>query len=263
MLITKTILIIVGLYLLVILFMYLNQERLIFYPTTLPSDYPFSEYSNIEELYFTSPDGAIIHALHFQKDNPKGIVLYFHGNARGLEDWGHAAHDFTSRGYEVLMQDYRTYGKSKGQLSEKAFHEDAMLLYQHLLKTNAEKDIILYGRSLGSGVACALGTQTNPRMVILETPYLSLLEMAGGKLSFIPTKWLLKYEFRNDLNIKKIKAPVYLFHGTNDELIPYQHAVELEKIYGKKILFTIPNGGHNNLGDFAAFQEGLTEVLGR
>ena len=258
----STIISILVIYIIACLILYWVQEKFIFFPTTLPKDYSFKQFRNFEEVYFKNGNNSQVHALHFKVPKPKGLVLYFHGNARALDTWAYAANDFIKRGYEVLMQDYRSYGKSEGTLSEKALHKDAMMIYNELNKKHHATDIIIYGRSLGTGIACQLATQVKARMVILETPYLSLVEMAKKKLFLFPVSLLLRYRMRNDLNIKKVQCPVHIFHGTEDELIPYEHAQRLEKLHGsKKILTTINEGTHNNLTDFDLFQDKLDDLL--
>ncbi len=259
--ILKLLLALAGIYVLISLLMYKIQENFIFYPEKLPPDYPFTEFDQVEEVYFPIDEQTRLHALHFHVDQPKGIVLYFHGNARALNDWGHAASDFTRRGYEVLMPDYRTYGKSIGVLSEKALFADAHLIYSTLLEKYDPSEIVLYGRSLGTGIACELATKVEAKMVLLETPYLSFLAMANNTMPILPASLLLRYKFRNDLNIRKIKMPVAIFHGTKDELIPYKQAVKLNEIYGKDVMTTLEGAGHNNLSDFPGFQAKLDEFL--
>jgi Lysophospholipase len=260
-LLLKILLSLLGIYLLICFLLYHNQERFIFYPEKLDDDYPFNEFDDVEEVYFPVDDQCRLHALHFKVDQPKGIVLYFHGNARAVNDWGYAAADFTRRNYEVFMPDYRGYGKSTGPRSEKAFFTDAKMFYDSLRQKYPADQIIIYGRSLGSGVACQLATQVEAKMVLLETPYLSLVAMAHESLPYFPANLLMRFQFRNDLNISKVKMPIYLFHGTKDELIPYKQAVQLQNQYGKEILTTIEDAGHNNLSEFASFQNKLDELL--
>ncbi len=259
---TKLFLAIAAIYLLATLYVYFRQESFIFYPTQLSPNYPFSEFGNVEEVYFQVDEQTLIHALHFHVEQPKGIVLLFHGNSQGLESWGHAAADFTLRGYEVMMPDYRTYGKSKGALSEKAFFDDAKLVYDSLLSKWEESDIILYGASLGTGIATQLATRVKAKLLILETPYLSMLEMVKIKMiPIFPVPLLLKYHFRNDLNIVNIHCPIHILHGTADELIPYSQAERLNELAGSNVLTTIDGGMHNNLGEFDDFQEKIGELL--
>ncbi|MEL6864891.1 MAG: alpha/beta hydrolase [Bacteroidota bacterium] len=258
----KLLLALTGVYVLVAMALYFLQERLIFYPTKLSPNYVFSQFDQVEERFAEPQPGVALHALYFRQPKAKGVVLYLHGNAGALDTWGYNADHLRPHGYEVLMPDYRQYGKSSGPWSEQAFYDDALFWYRELQKEYEEKDIVLYGRSLGSGFACQLATIVQPKLLILETPYSSILDMARNQTSIFPVQLLLKYHMRNDQNILNINCPVHLFHGTADELIPYAQALELSKIAkDPKILTTIVGGGHNNLGDFRAFHQQLAKLL--
>ncbi|MFT5764429.1 MAG: fermentation-respiration switch protein FrsA (DUF1100 family), partial [Saprospiraceae bacterium] len=251
-----------AIYLLICFFLYWKQESFIFHPTVLPPDYPFSEYGDVEEVFFPIKNGKI-HALHFRAPDPKGIILYFHGNSQGLESWGYAAEDFTKLGFEVFMPDYRTYGKSTGKLSEKGLHQDALLVYNYLLDTWPATKIIIYGRSLGTGIGTELATKVKAKLLILETPYRTMPAMANKTIPFVPIKWIIKYQFRNISKMRKLRCPVHIFAGTLDQLTPYQHAVALAKRTQNpaQTLTTIEGAGHNNIGDFPLYHEKLAEIL--
>ena len=254
---------IIGLiYIAICFFLYWKQESFIFHPTVLPSNYAFSEYQNFEELFFPIHNGKI-NALHFKTPNPKGIVIYFHGNSQGLESWGYVATDFTDLGYEVLMPDYRTYGKSGGQLSEKGLYEDALLIYNYILQYWSAEKIIIYGRSLGTGIGTELATKVNAKLLILETPYTTMPAMAHKTIPFVPIKWLLKYQFRNISKINKLKCPVHIFAGTDDLLTPYKHALALAQRTGnpETTLTTIKGAGHGNIGTFPLYHQKLKDLL--
>ena len=260
--IIQVLLIGVFLYFLLVAYLYWRQESYIFFPAILPQDYSFPEFENFKEEFFDTPDGARIHALHFFVEDPKGVVLYFHGNTGALTRWGHAAIDLVDLGYEVLMPDYRGYGKSTGRLTEKALHADARLLYTHLTEKWEENEIVLFGRSLGTGIATQLAVNHQPKLLILETPYTSIPAVSHAKLPFLPVKKLLRYRLSTAKIIQEVMCPVVIFHGTNDELIPYEQAVRLTKILGRPAtLITIEGGMHNNLGEFKEFHEGLRRVL--
>jgi len=246
---------------LVSLFIYWYQENLIFYPDVLPPDYQFNHFKEVEEIYYQPDATTSLHALRFTVDNPKGVILYFHGNARALDSWGYVAEEYTRRGYEIIMPDYRGFGKSTGVRSEENMISDAKYIYDQIKKKYKETDIVLFGRSLGTGIACAVAVVTQPRLLILETPYYSMLRMASEQMRFLPTSWLLRFHFRTDLNLKKVTCPVYLFHGMEDELIPYQHALDLEREIPTVDLTTVPTASHNNLSDFVIFNEKLDEIL--
>lgn len=249
-------------YSVIALILYLVQDRFIFYPTKLAQNYPFDEFPEAEERFFETEPGIQINALHFKVDNPKGTIYYLHGNARGLDSWGLEAANLTRFGYNLLMPDYRGYGKSSGKASEANMHKDCLFIYNQLKSEISESDIIVYGRSLGSGVATQLATKVNPAFLILETPLLSITTLAQKTIKILPVALLLNTQFRNDKFIDKINCPVHMFHGTEDELIPYRDAVELAKIIpGKDHLTTIPGGTHNNLSTYDAFNEKLEEIL--
>lgn len=252
-----------AIYLLICLYLYWKQESLIFLPTVLPPDYSFSEYNDVEEVFFPIENGKI-HSLHFKTADPKGVILYFHGNSQGLESWGYAAQDFTKHGYEVFMPDYRTYGKSTGKLSEKGFHQDALLVYEYLLNTWPSSKIIIYGRSLGTGIGTELATKVKARLLILETPYRTMPAMANKRMPFVPVKWIIKYQFRNISKIRKLLCPVHIFAGTLDQLTPYQHAVDLANRTENPslTLTTIEGAGHNNIGEFPLYHEKLAALIG-
>jgi uncharacterized protein len=209
-----------------------------------------------------SSDGAAISALYFNANHPKGVVLYFHGNAGSLRSWGTVAETFVKRGYDVLMPDYRGYGKSTGQIaSEQMLHDDAAVAYQYLLGHYPEDQIVVYGRSIGSGIATYLAKSHRPRMLILETSYFSLKEIVRQHYPFVPGA-LLKYPLRTDLWIGDVECPVYLFHGTSDDLIPHSASERLAALVRTEHqLITIVGGRHNDLGNFEQYGRQLDRIL--
>jgi fermentation-respiration switch protein FrsA (DUF1100 family) len=248
-------------YILICAALYLLQERLIFYPEALAPDFTFSFPGRFEEIALPS-DGAVISALYFKADHPKGVVLYFHGNAGSLRSWGSVAESFVGRGYDVLMPDYRGYGKSSGRIAgEQMLHDDAAVAYQYLLGRYSEDQIVVYGRSIGSGIATYLAKTQRPRMLILETPFFSLKEMVRQHYPFVPVA-LLKYPLRTDLWIGDVACPVYLFHGTSDDLIPYGASERLAALVRTEHqLITIVGGGHNDLSNFEQYGQELDRIL--
>lgn len=238
------------------------QEKMIFFPETLPENHKFTFTESFQELFFETEKNVKINGLLFQTENPKGIILYFHGNAGSLNSWGYIASDFTTKGYDILIIDYRTFGKSTGKLSEEALHHDAKYIYNFLLKKYKEQQIIIYGRSIGTGIATKLTSTHSPRMLILETPFYNFIELAKVHFPFFPNSLLLNYTFRNDLWIKDVKCPVHIFHGTNDEIVPYESGLKLAKIVGNEnVLITIPGANHNDLNNYELYHKELSRIL--
>ncbi|KQC29145.1 alpha/beta hydrolase [Flagellimonas eckloniae] len=253
-----------GLYLILLLFLlivmlYSLQEKLIFLPTQLPNNYEYSFAHDFEEIFLNTSDGAKLNAIHFKTERPKGLILYFHGNAGDLSRWGQITSSFVELGYDVLVMDYRGYGKSTGKLSEEALYTDAHLFYSHALKTYTEENIIIYGRSLGASIATHLASNTNPAKLILETPFYSLLDVAQDRFPFFPIKHVLKYEMSSYKYIKTVNAPIRIFHGTVDNVVAYESGLKLFEAIpnSDKKMYTIENGNHNDLNDFEVYRKGI------
>lgn len=254
-----------GLTLVIVLFtmVYFLQEKLIFLPTTLPQDYNYSFTSDFDEFFLDTVDGARLNALQFHAENPKGIILYFHGNAGDLSRWGKIVEPFTGLGYEVVVMDYRNYGKSTGKLSEDALHSDAQLFYSHAKLQFDEEQIIVLGRSLGASIATKVASNNRPQKLILETPFYSLMDVAKERFSFLPLRHILKYKFTSHEYIQKVRSPIRIFHGTSDSVVPYESGKKLfESIpHEDKKLYTIKNGEHNDLVNFESYQRAIQKEL--
>jgi len=241
---------------------YLFQEHLIFHPEKLSDKYKFSFPNEFEEITFVTQDGNTISAILFKAINSKGLIYYHHGNAGNIESWGTKATDFTSIGFDVLMYDYRGYGKSTGKIkNEKMLYKDALMIYKELLNNYKESELILYGMSLGTGIATKLANENNPKLLILETPYYNFYDVSKYHYPYLPNSILLHYQFKINKWLPHIKIPIYLFHGTEDETIPYNSSERLIKLADNIKLFTIKDGSHNNLNTFQEYHQGLEEVL--
>ncbi|WP_353780161.1 alpha/beta fold hydrolase [Winogradskyella sp. 3972H.M.0a.05] len=258
----KVILSLVAIYVMFGAALYFIQETILFRPTVLEQQYQFEFDHSFEELNFNTTDGAVINAIHFKAENPKGIIIYFHGNAGDLSRWGKITEQFVDFNYDVLVMDYRTYGKSTGKLSEKALYEDAQLCYDYAANLFNVEDIIIFGRSLGTGVASHLASKNACSQLILETPYYSIADVAKYRFPIFPVKALLKYKIPTYKYLEEVDCPITIFHGTEDYVVPYNSGKKLKDASSKDINFiTIEGGEHNNLVDFEIYREGLEDLL--
>jgi pimeloyl-ACP methyl ester carboxylesterase len=232
---------------------YFFQEKLIFYSSTLPQDFQYEFKTDFEELFLTAADGAILNGLHFKAKNSTGVILYNHGNAGELDAWGKWAETLANRySYDVVIWDYRGYGKSKGKRRQQLMLDDGLLFYNYCKSLFSEDLITVYGRSLGGFFATHIAKQTQPKQLILESTPVSILEVAEDKYPFLPANRLLKFKFQNLINISVINVPTFIIHGTDDDLIPFEHGQRLfhRSSARQKQFFPIEGGNHNNLPQF-------------
>ena len=253
--------IIVG-YLVLLLLAYLVQERFIFKPEKLHQNFKYKYDAPFRELFFDVEPGVRINGLHFYVDKPLGLVLYFHGNSRSIKGWAKYATDFYRYQYDVILVDYRGFGKSTGKRTEKDMLKDMQFVYNTLAATYRENHLIVYGRSLGSGFAAHLASENSPRYLILDAPYFSFKKVAERFLPILPMKLLLRFHMRTDKWLPKVNCHTYILHGTKDWLIPIHNSEKLKALNPRKVtLIRITGGGHNNLPSFPEYHNFIRDIL--
>ncbi|MBT8195262.1 MAG: lysophospholipase [Bacteroidia bacterium] len=238
------------------------QHHFIFYPQALEKDYTYSFANNFEEVNLNAEDGGLINAIHFTEPGAKGVVLYFHGNADNLVRWGELNNGFKELGYDLFIMDFRGFGKSKGKQTQKAFYNDAILCYEYVSKKYDSNQVIIYGRSMGSGPASFLASNVNAKHLILETPFYSMASLFKSYYPILPELFSFKFKFKNSKYIKEVKYPITIFHGTNDFIVPIEEASKLKNVLKESDEFiTIEGGSHNDLNIFHAYQSKLSEIF--
>ena len=241
---------------------YFFQEKFIFKPEKLKQDFQFKYDIPFEEYFFDSAPGVRINGLHFYREDPKGLILYFHGNTRSIKGWAKYARDFYRYDYDVVLVDYRGFGKSTGKRSEKEMLNDMQYVYERLAGKYTEQNIIVYGRSIGSGFATKIASENKPRFLILDSPYYSFRKVAERFLPILPVRFVLRFHLRTDRWIKEVNCHTYIIHGTKDWLIPIRHSEALQKLNpGKITLMRIHGGGHNNLPSFDEYHNFIRYIL--
>ena len=255
--------IIVASTLIIGLIIYFFQHKFFFQPEKLPPDFKFA-YDNLKaEGVTVEPEpGAKINYLHFIVDNPKGVVIYLKGNTKSIKGWGKFAIDFTRLGYEVIMMDYRGFGKSTGKRNVEAMKRDSQFIYNLAKKQYSEDKIVVYGRSLGSGFAARLAAKNNPRLLILTSPLYSLLRTIHRYLPFMPAKPFLRYNIPTFHYLKNVRCPIKIIHGSDDKLVPISTAVDLSEINPDLTrLYVILRAGHINVHQFEEYHRVMEEIF--
>lgn len=240
---------------------YMFQERLIFFPDRDPPGTHYEFGIPVEEVLIPV-EGAQLHALWFRRSQAKGVILYFHGNAGSLRTWGEVAPELVQYGYEMVMVDYRGYGQSTGTIqSEAELHADAAAVYEWVRQRYPEEQIVLYGRSLGSGLATRLAAVYQPALLILESPFYSVEAIARRQFPWVPP-FLLKYPLRSHEWIGQVRCPVVIIHGTNDSVVPFADGERLaHEVTAPLAFYPIVGGDHNNLITFSMYHHAIQVAL--
>ena len=243
--------------------LYFLQDKLIFHPQKLPADYQYQFDIPFREINLSVSDEKNLSIVQFTVPDAvrKGIVLYFHGNMKNINRYAPFAKDFIRNGYEVWMMDYPGYGKSTGKRNEKILYEDALTLYKMAISKVSAEHIVIYGKSLGTGIAAQLASVRDCKRLILETPYYSMDALAKHYFFIYPVMPMTKYAMPTYQHFEYINAPISIFHGTKDRIIPYKQARQLAEKKPGTELITLEKGRHNNLTEFPLFQHKLDSLL--
>lgn len=252
---------ILGICFLSMITLYLIQEKLLFYPTKLPKEYQYKFNREFEEIDLKVEDRIEINTVLFKSNEPRGVILFFHGNGGSIDGWGQGADLYLENNYDIMYVDYRGYGKSDGKiLSEKQLIKDSQIVYDYLKGIYKEEKIIVSGTSIGSGIAAQIAINNKPKKLILNSPYTSLESLIKEKVKVVP-RFVMKYKLRTDEYIKEANLPIIMFHGDKDNLIPPDHSLRLKKLNPKIELHILKGYGHNNITESPKLIAEMNEIL--
>jgi len=244
--------------------LYFLQDYILFHPVTLKRDHnynfpekhkdiniPITENSNLNIVQFFSTDTVT-----------KGVVLYFHGNKKNISWYAKYSPYFTKHGYEVWLIDYPGFGKSTGKFTEQTLYDWSNYMYNFARTRFSPDSIIIYGKSMGTGIATHLASIQPCKKLILETPYYNYPSVIKHYLPIYPIEWMIHYKIPTHDYIEKVKAPITIFQGTDDWLVTYNNAKRLKPFLKEEDEFiTIENGSHNDLYNFKETIEKLDSLL--
>jgi hypothetical protein len=257
------------LYVLICSLMYIFQEKLLFRPTVMAQDQAWdfqledgpAPESKVEEVFLDAAMGGKVNLLHFKLDNPKGAILYLHGNGGCNQNYMRRRRIFLENGWEVAYLDYRGYGKSLGELSQEGLDADVRAGWDYLAKLFPKQQLIIYGHSMGSGFATRLAAEVNPRHLILETPYTSLADVGQWQYPWLPVRWLIRYPSPSLEYAAKLSCPLDVIHGTADRTIPYEQGLAMSKAPNKGQITTIEGAGHNDCKSSPLYAATIQRIL--
>jgi pimeloyl-ACP methyl ester carboxylesterase len=262
-----------------------DLEQMVFRPSRLAKGFVFSFPGSFEVKNSKTRDGILLSGLLFKSDTArtkpgittagpdsampgygktKGLIFYLHGNTGNINECGKLAPVFTGLGYDFFVWDYRGYGKSGGKItSEQQFYSDAQDAYDNLKISYPENSIIIVGYSIGTGGAAMLAATNHPQKLILQAPYYSLADLTKNLYPSAPTEDL-RYKFNVFEYLKKVKSPVFILHGDEDEVVYYGSSLKLKKYLkpATDSLITLKGQGHGGYDqDNADYMAALKSIL--
>ncbi len=249
-------------YMLICILMFFFQEKLIFFPDKLDKNFRFTFNQKFQEVNIQTKDNKLLNGILFISDSSKGLIFYLHGNAGSLLSWGETAKRYTDLNYDVFILDYRGYGKSEGSIrSQEQLFEDLQITYDELKKKYEEKRIVVLGYSIGTGPAARIASTNHPKLLILQAPYYSLVDVMRHTYPIIPT-FLLKYKFETHKYLTACKMPIVIFHGDQDEVIYYGSSMKLKnEMKITDTLITLKGQRHNGVTDNQEYISVIGKIL--
>jgi len=240
--------ILVSVWVLLSLLLYLFQPKFIYFPQSEIDYTPDMAGLPYEDIYFKTEDDVLLNGWFIPVEDAKNTLLFFHGNGGNISHRLESLKIFHEIGLSVFIIDYRGYGQSQGIPSEQGTYRDAEAAWQYLAETRgiSDEDIIIFGRSMGGAVATWLASRYTPNLLILESTFTSIADVAKHYYPYLPTHLLTRIKYASVDRIKDIHSPILISHSQTDEIIPYKYGRALfEKAQAPKIFLEL-KGGHND-----------------
>ena len=229
--------------------LYVSQRALQYFPERVRTAPAEAGLPEAVEVMLDTVDGERVVAWHVPPREQQPVVIYFHGNGASLRWRVDRFRALIADGSGLVALSYRGYGGSSGRPTEAGLINDALAAYDFARGRYQPQRIVLWGESLGSAVAVALAAEHPVGHVILQSPFTSALDIATHRYWFVPVRMLMKDQFRSDLRIGKITAPVLVLHGDRDTVVPIRLGERLfDMINAPKRFVRFPGIGHNDLG---------------
>ena len=227
--------------------LYVMQRSLMYFPDRRPLDPAEFGLPSAENATLQSADGVHVRAWHVPPREGRPVVIYFQGNGGGLDLRAERFKKLTADGTGLVALNYRGYGGSEGKPSEAGILLDAKAAYDFAVQRYGAGRLVLWGESLGTGVAVAVAAENPVARVVLESPYTSIADVAASIYWFVPVRSLIKDSFRSDQRIANVRAPVLVVHGERDTIVPFRLGERLYALIpGPKKFIRLRDAGHND-----------------
>lgn len=228
--------------------LYLKQRSLMYFPETIHTTPAQAGLPQAKEVPLTASDGVHITAWFVAPQDGKPVIVFFHGNGGALRYSVPRFRQLISAGIGLVALEYRGYGGNSGTPSEHGLIADGDAAYAFAAARYPVRQIVLWGQSLGSGVAVAVAAKKPVGRLILEAPFTSAAAVASIRYWYMPVRLLMKDQFHSDRRIRKVTAPLLILHGARDHVVPYAMGERMFELANKpKYIVRFLDGSHDNL----------------
>ena len=246
-------------------FLFITQSRYVYYPEHVITSDPSYIGLPFENVSIQTEDNLTLSGWYIPKENSLGVVLFCHGNAGNIGHRLESIRLFHQLGLDILIFDYRGYGQSEGKPTEEGTYKDAEAVWQYLVEerhTNPEK-IVIFGRSLGGAIASWLASRHTPGLLILESTFTSLPDIAANLYPYLPVRLLLRFKYNTTEYLGEVDCPTLIIHSRDDEMMPFAHGQQLFEIAPKPKEFLEITGTHNEgfITSGVRYEEGLRTFI--
>lgn len=254
-----------GAYAVLVSLMYFTQGGLIYLPMSALVTTPAQQGMDYEDVRITTDDGVALHGWFVPAPEPRGVLLFFHGNAGNISHRMASIGLFIDLGLSVFIIDYRGYGQSEGRPSEAGLRLDARAAWHWLTQTRGipAQEIVVFGRSLGAAVAADLAAEHTPGALILESAFTSAADLGAEIYPWLPVRQLLRHRHELLKTLPAVDAPLLIAHSRDDEIVSFAHAERLMAVAHERAVLLEMEGGHNDgfLRSGARYVRGLGDFL--
>lgn len=239
------------------------EDRFIFHPDRVITRTPRDIGLTFEEIFFITSDGVRLHGWFIPRADAHTTFVWFHGNAGNISDRLlniKLLHEKIRS--HIFIFDYRGFGRSEGRVSEAGTYLDGDAAIRYLLeRAGPDSSLVLFGRSLGAAIAAEMATRFDCRGLILESPFVSVGEMARAIFPSLPIGPLLQTRYDVIEKVRRVKSPLLVLHGDADEVVPFEQGKRVfdAAVSDRKTFHTIVGANHNNT--FVVGGEGYFEAL--
>jgi fermentation-respiration switch protein FrsA (DUF1100 family) len=266
----KLLIIGIGIYAALNLYVYYMQANLIYFPN-MPGRELITTPENIglayQDVEFVTEDDIRLHGWFIPNENAEKTILFFHGNAGNISHRLESIDIFNRLGLNVFIIDYRGYGQSEGKITEKGSYRDAEAAWHYLVNIRGidEKQIIVFGRSLGASIAAWLASKQAPSALIIESGFTSVPSMGQRLYPFLPVRWLAHFRYDTMQYVQSVSCPVLVAHSKDDEIIPYDEGRKIFDAANNPKHFLEMQGGHNDgfMVSGSDYINGLRDFIGQ